>query len=73
MATRLGRAITYIGGLLPIKLFDPAITWSCETRNNLKSLYLHYHSAFGHQTWQTGDLSWVASSHAIPPSDYVVL
>ena len=26
-------------------------------RDKLKPLYLHYHSVFGHQTWQVGDLS----------------
>ena len=34
-----------------------------KSRDNLKSLYLHYHSAYGHQTWQTGDLPWGASTH----------
>ena len=24
----------------------------------LKPLYIHYHKAYGHQTWQNGDLPW---------------
>ena len=53
MATKLGR-ITYFDELLPIESNDPLITWSCEIK--LKSLYLHYYSAYGHQTWQDGVL-----------------
>ena len=30
MATKLGRMITYLDGLLPIKSCGPLITWSCE-------------------------------------------
>ena len=36
MATKLGRMLTYFGGLLPIKPHEPLITWFCD---NLKSLY----------------------------------
>ena len=42
MATKLGRMITYLDGLLSIKSNDPLITWSCEitwqTKNNLYPL-----------------------------------
>ena len=27
-------------------------------RDRLKPLYLHYHSAYGHQTWQVGHMVW---------------
>ena len=29
-----------------------------RSRNILKTLYLHYYSAYGHQYWYGGDLSW---------------
>ena len=35
-------------GLLLIKLLDPDLA---RSRNKLKPLYLHYHSAYGHQNW----------------------
>ena len=53
MATKLGRMVTYLDDLLPIKSHDPLITQSFEI---ILSLYLHYHSAYGQQTWQ--DDSW---------------
>ena len=30
MATKLGRMLTYLVGLLPIKSHDPLITWYCD-------------------------------------------
>ena len=30
IATKLARMITYLHGLLHVKLHDPLITWSCE-------------------------------------------
>ena len=30
MATKLGRIVTYLDGLLTIESHDPLITWSCE-------------------------------------------
>ena len=30
-----------------------------------QTLYLHYHNAYGHQTWQDGDLPRGASTHKI--------
>ena len=30
LATKLDRMVTYLDGLLPIKVPDPLITWSCE-------------------------------------------
>ena len=40
--------------------------WSrvlAKSRHKLKSLYLDYHSAYGHQTWQDGDLPSAAPTH----------
>ena len=35
MATKLGRMIASLDGLLPIMSHDPLITWSCEIRGSL--------------------------------------
>ena len=35
MATKLGRMIASLDGLLPIMLHDPLITWSCEILGSL--------------------------------------
>ena len=51
MATKLGKMMTNLERLLPMLIY----TWSSETRNRLKPLYLRYHSGYGHQTWQDGD------------------
>ena len=66
MVTKLGKMMTYTKGLLPIKLLDPLLMWSCEITqqtktiispdNKLKQLCLHYHNAYDQQTWQDGDL-----------------
>ena len=47
--TKLGRMLTNLEGLLPILLY-PLVTWSCEIREKLKSLYFYYHCAYCHQT-----------------------
>ena len=40
----------------------------------VKTLYLHYHNVYGHQTLQGGDLPWGAPHHkSIWPFDHVVL
>ena len=51
MATKLGWIVAHFIGLLPIKLHDP---WSRDLMrlpHKLKALYLHYHSAYGQETW----------------------
>ena len=35
VATKLGRMITSLNGLLPIMLHDPLITWPCEIQGSL--------------------------------------
>ena len=40
----------------------------------LKKLYLHFHIAYGHQTWQSGNLSYRAANNKVTwPFDHVVL
>ena len=62
--------------LIDTCLLNHMILWSCglvRSRNNLKSLYHYSHSAFGHQTWQAGDLQWGDSNHNVtPPFSHVV-
>ena len=38
-----------------------------RSRDNLKQLYRYYYSTYGHQTWQAGDLTWVAFTHIVNP------
>ena len=53
MATKLRRMIAYLGIFLPK---SQMVLWDHVT----KPLYLYYHGAYGHQTWQGGDLPWGA-------------
>ena len=56
MATKLGRMVTYLDGLLLIKACDPISPDLARSNDKLKLLYLQRHSAYGHQTGQDGDL-----------------
>ena len=52
--------------------------WSESIRNvplqQVEKLYLYYHSIYGYQTWQGGDLPWSATTHKITLTfDQVVL
>ena len=58
-ATKLGRMLTYLNGLLPTK---SDVLWSCGrvwSRDKLESLYLCYQSVYGHETWQDGNLPFL--------------
>ena len=47
MATKLGTTVTLMGLMV--------ISWShglVSSHDRLQSLHLHYHSTYGHQTWQ---------------------
>ena len=50
MARKLGRAVTYFDGLLPIKLHNPLV----KAFDKLKPLYLQYHNIYGYKTWYDG-------------------
>ena len=69
MATKLGRMITYLDSLLPLKSQDPLITWSCEITWQTKLLYIHVvlqsYVTNDHQTWQGGDIPWRAPTHKL--------
>ena len=52
-------------------LWSHGLVRSC---NKLKPLYLQYHNANGHQTWQDGNLPWQAPTHKVAwPFDHEVL
>lgn len=48
----LGRVATSVEGLSLTKPDVPLITWSLEK----KTLYLHFHNTYKHETWHNGDL-----------------
>ena len=44
------------------------------SRSRDKQKYLHYQSAYGHQTWEDGNLPWWAPAYKIRwPFDHLVL
>ena len=55
MATTPCRMVTYLDRLLPKESHDLFLSGLAISRDTLKPLYLHYHSANGHQTWQDGN------------------
>ena len=63
MATKLGRMVSYLRRLPPIKLLDSWRRGIAKSPAKLKSLYLHYHGSYDRRTWQVGYLSWEAFSH----------
>ena len=48
MATKNGKAVTYRERYQTINLQN---TCHVTSRGELKTLYLHYHNAYGHQTY----------------------
>ena len=60
MDPKLNRLVTLDEGTPPTKSRDISTTWS---RDKSKTLYLHFHKAYGPQTSQGGDLGWGDSIH----------
>ena len=52
MVTKHGKVVTYGGEFLLLNSHNPLNMWS---RDKLKTLFLHYCNAFGHQTYQGGE------------------
>ena len=70
MAIKLGRVITYGKKTPQTKSRYPLI--KC-CRDKCKTLYLHFHNIYGHQTWQRGNLWWRDPNFKVMwPFDYVV-
>ena len=45
-----------------------------KSRDKLKKLYLVYQGAYGHQTWQDGNLPWWTPAHKVTwLFDHVIL
>ena len=73
--------LNMVGWRLTLMTFYPksfSTFWSrgfaAISRDKLKPLCLHFHSVFGHQTWQHGDLPWGAFTHKVTwPYDFVFL
>ena len=75
MATKLGRVMKYVEGLLTIKSCNALINmifW--RLCNKQKPLHLYYQRVHCHQTWQDGNLPWRTRTHNVTwLFDYVVL
>ena len=75
MATKLGRVMKYVEGLLTIKSCNALINmifWGLC--NKQKPLHLYYQRVHCHQTWQDGNLPWRTRTHNVTwLFDYVVL
>ena len=70
MNIRLGRLVTYLDWVLPINSHDLLIA---RSRDKLKSLYFHYQSAYGCQTWHDSNLPWWDPAYKVTwLFDYVV-
>ena len=57
MGTKLGRMVLYLEAVVSIKSFNTLITWSCNSRDKQKPLYLYCQSAYDYQSWQGNDLT----------------
>ena len=55
IATKLGKEVNKLDGLLSIYSPDPLIMWSYKSCGKLKALYLYYQNTSNHRTWQVGD------------------
>ena len=64
LSNKLDGVVTYLERLLPIKSHDPLITWLARSLDKFKT-YLHYCHVYDHQTWQGGDIPWVAPTHKV--------
>ena len=71
IAIKLGRVVTYGRKTPRTKSCYLLITWSCD---KCKTLCLHFHNIYGHQTWQSGNLPLEDLTHQVMwPFDYVVM
>ena len=65
MATKLGRMVVYLNGIPSIKSHTTLIVWSCEIMWQTKTTIPPLPLAYGHQTWQGGNLSWKVLTHKV--------
>ena len=65
MVAKLGKMVTYLERFLPIKSQTISLCGLKRSRDKLNPLYIHYHNAYGSQTWQGGDIERGASLHKV--------
>ena len=74
MATKTGRMVNYLQISYSWSYLALWLHGYAKSRDKLKSLYLHNHSAYDHQIWQYGDLLWETLIDKVTwPLDLVVL
>ena len=61
MTTKFDKQV-YLQDLPQMRLIKQVLV---RSRDNLKAFYLYYQSAYGHQTWQDGNLPWYAPAHKV--------
>ena len=57
IATILGRMMSNLNWLYPESYLNLSPLGLARSRDKLKPLYFLYCSTYGHQTWQSGDLT----------------
>ena len=65
-------SMTHFDGLIPIKSHDPLTTWYCDITWHVKTIILHYNSAYGHEIRYDGDIEGLLTKVTQRP-DYVAL
>ena len=65
MATKLGRMVTNVEGLLPIIFLSPLVTWSYEITGQTKTIKSPQSPCLLHQTWQECGLPWGSPTHKV--------
>ena len=63
MTTKHDKVVSLREKLPPMNSHNPLNMWS---RDKLKTLYLHYRSAYGHKIYQGGDIHQGAPSQKLP-------
>ena len=69
MYPKLRRVVTQDEGAPPTKLRDTLTTWSCD---NSKTLYLHFHKAYGSQTQQDTGYSVVITIEVCAEGNWLI-
>ena len=63
MAIKHGSIVTYLDGLQPINSHNPLKCVHERSHEKLKTLYLHHHNAYGHNTYQRSDITQGVPTH----------
>ena len=72
LVTKLGRDVTFPEGVPYISSYDPfdhAVLGDHVTNQKYYIyIYIHYHNAYGYQTWQARNKTWVVPLHNVTRS-----